>query len=160
MKTVTNYAEKKAKQFHNLLQGYTKGIRMTAILVLLLMGVSNAWAYNFKNPHIYFNNTSLKLNPAMLLVGHNSYSIGYNQTLNPIANTNLVYFHPSADWGDQDGFTIGQGSNWGGDGSQSFTKRAAYLTNHIGLKYSYNFDYDKTYYSTEIVGLFPAVPVT
>ena len=42
--TVTNYAEKKAKQFLNLLQGYTKGIRLTAILILLLMGVSNAWA--------------------------------------------------------------------------------------------------------------------
>ena len=40
----TNYAEKKAKQFLNLLQGYTKGIRMTVILILLLMGVSNAWA--------------------------------------------------------------------------------------------------------------------
>ena len=44
MKTFTNYAEKKAKQFFNLLQGYTKGIRLTAILILLLMGVSNAWA--------------------------------------------------------------------------------------------------------------------
>ena len=42
--TFTNYAEKKAKQFLNLLQGYTKGIRITAILILLLMGVSNAWA--------------------------------------------------------------------------------------------------------------------
>lgn len=44
MKTFTNCAEKKAKQFLNLLQGYTKGIRFTAILILLLMGVSNAWA--------------------------------------------------------------------------------------------------------------------
>ena len=42
--TFTNYAEKKAKQFLNLLQGYTKGIRMTTILILLLMGVNNAWA--------------------------------------------------------------------------------------------------------------------
>ena len=41
--TFTNCAEKKAKQFLNLLQGYTKGIRITAILILLLMGVSNAW---------------------------------------------------------------------------------------------------------------------
>ena len=46
MKTFTTYAEKKAKQILNLLQGYTKGIRMTAILILLLMGVSNAWAAN------------------------------------------------------------------------------------------------------------------
>ena len=42
MKTFTTYAAK-AKQILNLLQGYTKGIRMTAILILLLMGVSNAW---------------------------------------------------------------------------------------------------------------------
>ena len=45
MKTVTNCAEKKAKQILNLLQGYTKGIRITAILILLLMGVGNSWAY-------------------------------------------------------------------------------------------------------------------
>ena len=45
MKTFTTYAEKKAKQILNLLQGYTKGIRITAILILLLMGVSNASAY-------------------------------------------------------------------------------------------------------------------
>ncbi len=44
MKTFTICAEKKAKQFFNPLQGYTKGIRITAILILLLMGVSNAWA--------------------------------------------------------------------------------------------------------------------
>ena len=59
MKTFTNYAEKKAKQFFNLLQGYTKGIRMTAILILLLMGVSNAWAGNnitFQNgANFYFD---------------------------------------------------------------------------------------------------------
>ena len=46
--TFTNYAEKKAKQFLNLLQGYTKGIRITAILILLLMGVSNAGATDFQ----------------------------------------------------------------------------------------------------------------
>ena len=39
--TFTNYAEKKAKQFLNLLQGYTKGIRITAILILLVMGVGS-----------------------------------------------------------------------------------------------------------------------
>ena len=44
MKPFTTYAEKKAKQFFNLLQGYTKGIRITAILILLLMGVNNVWA--------------------------------------------------------------------------------------------------------------------
>ena len=58
MKTFTTYAEKKAKQILNLLQGYTKGIRITAILILLLMGVSNAWGETvlFLKNTIPFNN--------------------------------------------------------------------------------------------------------
>ena len=63
MKTFTTYAEKKAKQFLNLLQECTKGIRITAILILLLMGVSNASAavtvyfentVNWDNVYVYF----------------------------------------------------------------------------------------------------------
>ena len=56
MKTVTTYAEKKAKQFLNLLQGYTKGIRITAILILLLMGVNNVWGASVtpKGKYFYF----------------------------------------------------------------------------------------------------------
>ena len=45
MKTFTTYATK-AKQILNLLQGYTKSIRLTAILILLLMGVNNVWGDN------------------------------------------------------------------------------------------------------------------
>ena len=56
MKTFTTYAEKKAKQFLNLLQGYTKGIRITAILILLLLGVSNAWGLGYNNEsHVYLD---------------------------------------------------------------------------------------------------------
>lgn len=58
MKTFTTYAEKKAKQFLNLLQGYTKGIRMTAILILLLMGVGNMSAATITSDgtaRLYFN---------------------------------------------------------------------------------------------------------
>ena len=54
MKTFTTYAEKKAKQFLNLLQGYTKGIRITAILILLLMGVSNTWAWNVEQGKVFY----------------------------------------------------------------------------------------------------------
>ena len=58
MKTFTTYAEKKAKQFFNLLQNYTKGIRFTAMLMLMLMlmGVSNAWAYTIGGTTIYADN--------------------------------------------------------------------------------------------------------
>ena len=62
MKTVTNYAEKKAKQILNLLQGYTKGIRFTAILILLLMGVSNMSAATITSDgtaRLYFNMSAI-----------------------------------------------------------------------------------------------------
>ena len=58
MKTFTTYATK-AKQILNLLQGYTKGIRMTAILILLLMGVSNAWADFQKGSFLYLDISSV-----------------------------------------------------------------------------------------------------
>ena len=41
-----------ANSIKNLLQGYTKGIRITAILILLLMGVNSAWAATFSGGEI------------------------------------------------------------------------------------------------------------
>ena len=86
MKTFTTYAEKKAKQFLNLLQGYTKGIRMTAILILLLMGVSNAWAARtFKSGQkIYFKDAKdSNLNNSTWKVGNgNIYAYFWNNSEN------------------------------------------------------------------------------
>lgn len=62
MKTFTTCAEKKAKQFFNLLQGYTKGIRTTAILILLLMGVANMSAATITSDgtaRLYFNMSAI-----------------------------------------------------------------------------------------------------
>ena len=56
MKTFTTYAEKKAKQFFNLLQRYTKSIRITAMLMLLVVGTTNAWAYTIGGTTIYADN--------------------------------------------------------------------------------------------------------
>lgn len=75
MKTFTHCAEKKAKQFLNLLQGYTKGIRMTAILILLLMGVNNVWGDN--NVKVYCAIEASDLNCYTLKVNAN---IGDNGT--------------------------------------------------------------------------------
>lgn len=75
MKTFTTYAEKKAKQILNLLQGYTKGIRTTAILILLLMGVNNVWGDN--NVKVYCAIKASDLNCYTLKVNAN---IGDNNT--------------------------------------------------------------------------------
>ena len=54
--TFTHYAEKKANKLFNLLQRYTKSIRITAVLTLLLtMGVGQVWAYVNGSAYVYFD---------------------------------------------------------------------------------------------------------
>lgn len=125
----------------------SKLLKSIFISLILVMGVNNAWGKNFDSPHIYFNNYSLQWNPAMLLVGHSNYSIGYNQTENPIPNTKLVYFHPNASWDDQTHFTIGNSSNWGGN-NEKWDSRVVHLTNRIGTQKDYDFNDRNTYYVT------------
>ena len=102
MKTFTTYAEKKAKQFLNQLQGYTKGIRITAILMLLLMGVNSAWAdITFSGGYIYFDN-SIGINQTYIqLCARQSGWTGVS-TMTNISNTKLYYVANP------------QGSGWGG----------------------------------------------
>ena len=102
MKTFTTYAEKKAKQFLNLLQGYTKGIRMTAILILLLMGVNSAWAdITFSGGYIYFDN-SIGINQTYIQLCARQSSWTGVSTMTNISNTKLYYVANP------------QGSGWGG----------------------------------------------
>ena len=93
MKTFTTYAEKKAKQILNLLQGYTKGIRMTAILILLLMGVSNAWGATTAT--LYY---SVPASTVGCYTVKCYYNFGYNQTglvemtkVDKTSSGNLIY---------------------------------------------------------------------
>ena len=88
--TFTNCAEKKAKQFLNLLQGYTKGIRMTALLILLLMGVNNAWAITFSGGYIYFDN-SIGINQTYIQLCARQSSWTGVSTMTNISNTKLYY---------------------------------------------------------------------
>ena len=128
MKTFTNYAEKKAKQFLNLLQGYTKGIRITAILILLLMGVSNAWAYDLAaNQYVYFEKPADWSNVSLLL-GHNSWSQGYNMT--KITNTNL-YSWTTVSWGGYTRYCFIDATGWGGEGKKPDDRKgyASHSTN-------------------------------
>ena len=97
MKTFTNCAEKKAKQILNLLQGYTKGIRMTVILVLLLMGVSNAWAWTISSAKIYYDDSNSKWG-SNVVVAFDKNDGGAVFAMTKINNTSLHYWTGS--WGD------------------------------------------------------------
>ena len=121
MKTFTTYAEKKAKQIFNLLQGYTKGIRMTAILILLLMGVSNAWAYDIGGNGVvfYYANTGS-------WTGINMYYWGSgwsnNQAFTKINNTNIYYYKFSSTWTNLSGIKFNQAKDdWSKQSSNDIT---------------------------------------
>ena len=145
MKTFTNCAEKKAKQILNLLQGYTKGIRMTVISVLLLMGVSNAWAYVNGSAYVYFDPND-KWNYT------NYYFASIQETgnwetktykLSNITNTKLYYLSTTAhndagfiSFGGQNGTF--NGGYWGYDSFKS------YIT-MCGEKCSWGLNYQNTY---------------
>ena len=146
MKTVTNYAEKKAKQFLNLLQGYTKGIRLTAILILLLMGVNNAWGADVqKNAIIYFDNSASQWNYAYHYFAINE-SYGYKMTK---VNNTLLYVHKRTDntWGGYTSIRLfATTSSWGDPtasglgGYNNMKSYGANITNTY-TNYSFNANY-------------------
>ena len=129
MKTFTNCAEKKAKQFLNLLQGYTKGIRMTAILVILLMGVSNAWGYNeYNKRYLYFDgsgftdffndNATPYISPKWDYDCNNGDSNGGDKKMTQIGSSNYYYLDLSnsgSSYLSFRGFYIGRSASfWNG----------------------------------------------
>lgn len=149
MKTVTNYAEKKAKQFLNLLQGYTKGIRMTAILILLLMGVNNAWGADVqKNAIIYFDNSASQWNYAYHYFAINE-SYGYKMTK---VNNTLLYVHKRTDntWGEYTSIRLfATTSSWGdptASGLGGYNNMKSYGANITNTYTNYSFNANNYYY--------------
>ncbi len=146
MKTFTTCAEKKAKQFFNLLQGYTKGIRIIAVLTLLLtMGVGQVWAYVNASAYVYFDPND-KWNYT------NYYFASIQETgnwqtktykLSNITNTKLYYLSTTAhndagfiSFGGQNGTF--NGGYWGYDSFKS------YIT-MCGEKCNWGLNYQNTY---------------
>ncbi|MEE0921879.1 MAG: InlB B-repeat-containing protein, partial [Paludibacteraceae bacterium] len=109
--TLTTYAEKKAKQFLNLLQGYTKGIRITAILILLLMGVSNAWAWT-----TYY----LKSDNTTWDTGNNGWEFTHNTTTTTYMANGSKFKLWRTDWGGDGWFGVNNSTLKPGDGGLQF----------------------------------------
>ena len=146
MKTVTNYAEKKAKQFLNLLQSYTKGIRMTAILILLLMGVSNAWA-GVSGGEIYFDALTSgwgSVSSVEYVISHDSYSQWYKMA--NISNTQLYYIS-SASWGDAKYIAFTANFGWASAEGKKYEDRISWApaTGKYTKKNSYGVNSGSTY---------------
>ena len=133
MKTFTNYAAK-AKQFLNLLQGYTKGIRFVAVLTMLLtLGIGQAWAGNHNGGYAIFDNSTTQWTTISMFIGHNSYSRGDYKFTN-ITNTQLYYLQ-FTNSNKFEGWTEWMlwNNSWAGE-NNSISHRKAYFPD--GSKYS------------------------
>ena len=124
-----------ANSIKNLLQGYTKGIRITAILILLLMGVNNAWgatwSFNGTSYMYFYNKAGWNDSYKMLFIGKDSWSSVYQ--MSTVSNTKLwVVQLPSSGWSDASYMAVaGASSLWtsGNGWGPSNRTNAAHYTN-------------------------------
>ena len=162
-KTVTNYAEKKAKQFLNLLQGYTKGIRFTAILILLLMGVSNAWGYTIYSAKIYYDDSNSKWG-SNVVVAFDKDNGGAVFAMTKIDNTSLHYWTGSWSYGDVSYMRFGQTDkprDWYGWGDHAkSTWDLSQLDNWTGVSNGWGLDINNEYKMFGAVSNSPGADLT
>ena len=78
---------------------------------------------------------------ASLMVGHSSYSSGYN--MSNISGTNLYYVNQSA-WSDSTEFAFFDVNNWGGEGN-SISARASYAAHSSTVNSTYAMNSGSTY---------------
>ena len=99
----------------------------------ILCSVS-AWAFNITaNNYVYFEKPSDWSNVSLLL-GHNTWSQGYNFT--KISNTNLYYWKTPS-WNDATEYYFIDATGWGGEGKKP-TDRKGYAS-HASSKFTTNF---------------------
>ena len=106
----------------------TNLLKSIFISLILVMGVSNAWAYDLAaNQYVYFEKPADWSNVSLLL-GHNSWSQGYNMT--KITNTNL-YSWTTVSWGGYTRYCFIDGKDWGGEGKKPDDRKgyASHSTN-------------------------------
>ncbi len=86
-----------------------------------ILCATSAWAADLTaNYYIYFEKPSDWSNVSFL-IGHDTYSIGYNMT--EISNTNLYYWKTES-WGGYTQYAFIDGKDWGGEGNGDSSKPA------------------------------------
>ena len=111
----------------------------------ILCSVS-AWAFNVTaDYYVYFEKPSSWSNVSLLL-GHGSWSQGYNMT--KITNTNLYYWK-TISWGGASEYYFIDATGWGGEGT-SPTNRKGYAS-HASNKFTTNFSKYHLFNSTKSV---------
>ena len=89
---------------HNLLKS-------VILSVILLTGVSNAWAWDYPVGSVVYFEKPNNWSNAQFMIGHNSYSAAYNMTL--ITNTKLYrYQHTGTNWNGYGAWAVVDAKDW------------------------------------------------
>ena len=124
----------------------TNLLKSIFISLILVMGVSNVWAFNVTaDYYVYFEKPSDWSNVSLLL-GHNTWSQGYNFT--KISNTNLYYWK-TISWEGASEYYFIDATGWGGEG-KSPTNRKGYAS-HASSNFTTNFSKYHLFNSTKSV---------
>ena len=102
------------------------------ISLILVMGVSNAWAYNYGGANVYYYFANTASWPSVHLYIWNG---GWNQdfTLTKIANTNVYYHKWSSAYNNNEGILFRGAANWNngqtGDIKANYTSHTSWVHN-------------------------------
>ena len=107
---------------HNLLKS-------VIISVILLMGVSNAWAWNYPVGSVVYFEKPNNWSNAQFMIGHDSYSAAYNMTV--ITNTKLYqYQHTGTNWNNYGAWAVVDAKDWPAENNK-IANRVGGVNNYI-----------------------------
>ena len=107
---------------HNLLKS-------VILSVLLLMGVSNAWAWDYPVGSVVYFEKPNNWSNAQFMIGHDGYSAAYNMTV--ITNTKLYqYQHTGTNWNGYGAWAVVDAKDWPAE-SNKIANRVGSVNNYI-----------------------------
>ena len=120
--------------------------RGAAMLLLLLTGVTHAWAAEstVKGGHVYFDagGSGWSVDNVQYVVGHSGYSTGYGMA--EVTNT-LLYYYSSPSWNDASYFAFASGTSSWGAANQAWSSRCGWATKSTTEKGSYTLNSGNVY---------------
>lgn len=93
------------------------------ILLILVMGVSNAWAYDQSAVDLYFDNSTAKWTNCYVYIGHGSYTSCYAMTR--VSGTQYLWklpsnFNSGNKWGGASGWVVSKEKWWDSNGEDIY----------------------------------------
>ena len=140
--------ESKEKITHESIDNNMKHNTLKSIFIslILVMGVSNAWAVGFTGGKIYFRNDVTNWTTKNIQIfAHQSGYTWVSGAMSEVSNTKLYYINASCNWGGFQSYRIcGNSSAWG---SGSFTNQGS-SSKYTGANNSYGLNSGSIYLIT------------